>query len=126
MKRPVSGAKMQVQYVTLVRFCYIDIGLFQVRIAVVHNSNIQGMLIKRNALTCWNLEISPTPTLNLPDSVKKCKSDIKNVFVDAAVLLKLSLQILAVLLNRSFRGFVLKLFITSATLYHVSYRASLL
>ncbi len=33
------------------------------------------------------LEICPTPnpTLNMPDSVNKCKSD-KNAFVDAAVL----------------------------------------
>ncbi len=45
VKRPVSGPKTQVQYVTLVRFCYVYIGtyccvcitLLQVHIAVVHN-----------------------------------------------------------------------------------------
>ncbi len=48
VKRPASGAKTWVQYVTLARFCYVDIGtyccvcitLLQVRIAVDHNLNI--------------------------------------------------------------------------------------
>ncbi len=48
MKRPVSGAKTWVQYVTLTHFCKVDIGtyccvfmLFQVCNAEVHNSNIR-------------------------------------------------------------------------------------
>ncbi len=28
VKHPVSGTKMWVQYVTLVRFCYVDIGTY--------------------------------------------------------------------------------------------------
>ncbi len=53
VKCQVSVAKTLVQYVTLACFCYVDIGtyccvyitLLQVRIAVVHNSNIGGC--------CW-------------------------------------------------------------------------
>ncbi len=55
----VSGAKTRVQHVTLEHFCYDDIGtyccvcitLLQISIAVVHNSNIRGVLLKVNALT---------------------------------------------------------------------------
>ncbi len=67
MKRPVSGAKTRVQYVTLARFCYVDIGMYccvfimllQVRIAVVHNSNIWGMSLNVNAL-CWKYPLHQT------------------------------------------------------------------
>ncbi len=67
MKRPVSGAKTRVQYVTLAHFCYVYIGtyccvcitLLQLRIAVVHNSNIRGESLKVNGLSF--LETSPTP-----------------------------------------------------------------
>ncbi len=53
MKRPVSGAKTRVQYMTLACFCYVDIStyccvcvtLIQVRIGIVHYSNIQGVLL---------------------------------------------------------------------------------
>ncbi len=66
---------------TLASFYYIDIGtyccvfiaLLQKRIAVVWNSNIWGLFLKVNALSC----LTPNPTLNLPDSVNKCKTDIK-------------------------------------------------
>ncbi len=58
VKRPVSGTKTWVQYVTLARFCYVDIGtyccvcitLLQARIAVVRNSNIRWVSLKVNAL----------------------------------------------------------------------------
>ncbi len=39
----------------------------------VANSNIQGLSLKANALSFP----TPNPTLNLPDSVNKCKTDIK-------------------------------------------------
>ncbi len=61
VKRPMSGAKTRVQYMTLAHICYADIGtyccvciaLLQVCIAVVHISNIQGASPKVNALPCW-------------------------------------------------------------------------
>ncbi len=66
---------------TLTHFYYIDIGtnccvfitLLQKRIAAVQNSNIRGLSLKVNALSCP----TPIPSLNLPDSVNKCKTDIK-------------------------------------------------
>ncbi len=70
------------------------------------------------------LEICPTPnpTLNLPDSVDKCKTDIKTHFFDATVLFELPyMQIWAVLSNRSYTGFEPEL-LTSP----VSYQTSLL
>ncbi len=46
------------------------------------------------------------PTLNLPDSVNKCKTDIKNVFVDATVPFQLLyVQIWIALSNRDYTGF---------------------
>ncbi len=33
-----------------------------------------------------NIPPTPTPTLNLPDSFNKCRSDIKTYFSDATVL----------------------------------------
>ncbi len=66
---------------TLAHFYYIDIGtyccvfimLLQKRIAAVQNSNIRGLSLKVNALSCP----TPNPTLNLADSVNKFKTDIK-------------------------------------------------
>ncbi len=52
------------------------------------------------------LEICPTPnpTLNLPDSVNKCKTE--NVFVDATVPFELPyMQFWTALSNRSYTGF---------------------
>ncbi len=68
VKRPVSGAKTWVQYVTLARFCYVDIGtyccvcitLLQVRIAVDHNLNIWWVSLKFNALSCWKYPLHQT------------------------------------------------------------------
>ncbi len=54
------------------------------------------------------LEICPTPnpTLNLPDSVDKCKTDIKKAFVDATVSFELPyMHIWTALSNRSYTGF---------------------
>ncbi len=54
------------------------------------------------------LEICPTPnpTLNLPDSVNKYKTDKKNLFVDATVPFQLLyMQIWTVLSNRDYTGF---------------------
>ncbi len=54
------------------------------------------------------LEICPTPnpTLNLPNSDDKCKTDIKNAFVDATVEFELPyMQIWSVLSNCSYTGF---------------------
>ncbi len=54
------------------------------------------------------LEICPTPnpTLNLPDSVNKCKTDIKNIFFNATVSFQLPyMQIWTALSNRDFMGF---------------------
>ncbi len=65
----------------LARFYYVDIGtyccvfitLLQKSFAAVHNSNIWGLSPKVNAQSCP----TPNPTLNLPDSVNECKTDIK-------------------------------------------------
>ncbi len=80
-KCPLSGAITQVKYVNPDTFYYVDIGtygcvfitLLQVHIAVVQNSTIRGLSIKVNALSCP----TPNPSLNFPDSVNKCKTDIK-------------------------------------------------
>ncbi len=65
---------------TLAHFYYLDIGTYccfyyviQKSIAAIQNSNIRGLCLKVNALSCS----TPNPTLNLPDSVTKCKTDIK-------------------------------------------------
>ncbi len=68
VKRPVSGTKTRVQYVTLACFCYVNIGtyccvcitLLQVRIAVVHNSNIWWVLLKVHAVSCWKYPLHQT------------------------------------------------------------------
>ncbi len=68
MTHPVSGAKTRIQYVTLACFCFVDIGMFfcvfimllQVHIAVVHNSNIRGVSLKVNVLSCWKYSIHQT------------------------------------------------------------------
>ncbi len=73
VKRPVSGAKMRFQYISLAHICYVDIStyccvcitLLQVRIAVVHNSNIWGVSLKVNAPSCWKYPLhqpNPKPT----------------------------------------------------------------
>ncbi len=77
----LSGAKTQVNTWTLAHFYYVDRGtyycvfitLLQKRIAAVQNSNIRTLSLKVNALSCP----TPKPTLNLPDSVNKCKTDIE-------------------------------------------------
>ncbi len=53
---------------TLARFYYVDIGtyccvfiaLFQVRAAAVQNSNIRGLSLKVNALSCWKYALHQT------------------------------------------------------------------
>ncbi len=51
---------------------------------------------------------TPNPTINLPDSVNKCKT--KNVFVDATMLFQLPhMQIWSALSNRDYMGFELEL-----------------
>ncbi len=53
---------------TLARFYYVDIGtyccvfiaLFQVRTAAVQNSNIRGLSLKVNALSCWKYALHQT------------------------------------------------------------------
>ncbi len=80
-KCSLSGAKTQVKYLNpgmflLRRYSYIllcFITLLQKHIAVVQNSNIQGLFLKVNAISCP----TPNPTLNLPHSVNKHKTDIK-------------------------------------------------
>ncbi len=54
-------------------YCCVFITLLQKRIAAVQNENIPGLTLKVNALSCP----TPNPTLNLPDSVEKFKTDIK-------------------------------------------------
>ncbi len=121
-KFPLSGAKTQVKYMNpgtfllrryryiLMCFYYVDIGtywcvfitLLQKRIAAVQNSNIRGLSLKVNALSCP----IPNPTLNLPDSVSKCKIDVKTYSFDATMLFKLPyIQIWTVLSNRDYTGF---------------------
>ncbi len=54
------------------------------------------------------LEICPStnPTLNLPNSVNKCKTDMKNLFVNATVQFQLTyMQIWTALSNRDDTGF---------------------
>ncbi len=70
-KCPLSVAKTQVKYVNpgtflLCRYRYI-------LLCFVQNSNIRGLSLKVNALSLP----TPNPTLNLPDSVNKCKTDMK-------------------------------------------------
>ncbi len=60
-------------YVDIGTYCCVCITLLQKRIAAVQNSNIWGLSLKVNAL----LFPTSNPTLNLPDSVNKCKTDIK-------------------------------------------------
>ncbi len=60
-------------YVDIGTFCCVFITLLQKRIAAVQNSNIRGLSLKVNAL----LFPTSNPTLNLPDSVNKRKTDIK-------------------------------------------------
>ncbi len=60
-KCPLSGTKTQVKYVNPGTFLYVDldtyfcvfIKLLQKRIVVVQNSNIRGLSLKVNALSCW-------------------------------------------------------------------------
>ncbi len=72
-KCPRSGAKTQVQYMNtgtflLLCFYYVDIGthccvfimFLQKRIAAVQNSNIQGLSLKANALSCWKYALHQT------------------------------------------------------------------
>ncbi len=93
-------------YVDIGTYCCVCITLFQVCTAVIHNSNIRGVSLLEI------LEISPTqnPTLNLPDSVNKCKSDIKTHLLMQSCYFNFLMQIWAVLLNHSFIGFVPELF----------------
>ncbi len=60
------------------------------------------------------LEVSPTPNpnLNLPESVNKCKSNIKMYSLMQPCYFIFLMQIWAVLLNCSLTGFVPKLFFT--------------
>ncbi len=60
-------------YVDIGTYCFVFITLLQVHITVLQNSNIWGLSQKVNALSCP----TPNPTLNIPDSVNKCKTDIK-------------------------------------------------
>ncbi len=64
---------------TLTRLYYVDIGryfcVFITLLTAVQNSNIWDLSLKVNALSCP----TPNPTLNLPDSVNKCKTDIKHI-----------------------------------------------
>ncbi len=67
-KYPLSGAKTQVKYVNTGIFYYVDIGtyccvfvtLLQKHIAAVQNSNIQGLSLKVNALSCWKYALHQT------------------------------------------------------------------
>ncbi len=69
---------------TLAHFYHVDVGtyccviikLLQERIVAVQNSNIWGPLLKIYVLSCWICP-TPNPTLNRPDSVNKCKTDMK-------------------------------------------------
>ncbi len=62
-KCPLRGAKTQVKYVNPGTFYYVATGMY------CGVSNIRGLSLKVNALSC--------PTLNLPESVNKCKTNIK-------------------------------------------------
>ncbi len=68
-------------------------------IAAVQNSNIRGLSLKVNALSCP----TPNPTLNLPDSVNKCKTDIKTYLLMQPVPFHLPyMQIWTALSNRDY------------------------
>ncbi len=54
-------------------YCCVFITLLQKQIAAIQNSNIRTLFLKVNALSFPR----PNPTLNLPDSVNKCKTDLK-------------------------------------------------
>ncbi len=60
-------------HVDIGTYCCVFITLLQKRIVAVQNSNIRGLSLKVNALSCP----TPNPTLNLPDSVNKGKTYIK-------------------------------------------------
>ncbi len=67
-KCPLSGAKAQVKYMIPGTFYYVDIGtyccvfntLLQKRIEAVQNSNIWGLSLKVNALSCWKYALHQT------------------------------------------------------------------
>ncbi len=82
-KCPLSGAKTQVKYVNrgmflLRRYRYILLFLLRCFRNLLPRIRIQisGLSLKVNALSCWKYAHTK-PTLNLPNSVNKCKTDIK-------------------------------------------------
>ncbi len=62
-----------VQYGSIREPWHVFIMLLQKRIEVVQNSNIRGLLLKVNALSCWKYALHQIQ----PDSVIKCKTDTK-------------------------------------------------
>ncbi len=59
--------------------------LLEVRFAAIHNSNIRWVSLKIKLYEVGSIPYT-NPTLNLPDSVIKCKSNIKTYSADAAML----------------------------------------
>ncbi len=105
------ACETRVQYVTLVSFCFVDIGTYLLRcfryvlrlfiIQISDECRWKLMLYRVGNIPCTN------PTLNLPDSVHKCNRDRK-----MHLLMQPFFLILAVLLNRRFSGLVPKLFMS--------------
>ncbi len=97
-------------------YCCVFIKLLQERIAAVQNSNIQGPL-KWMLYRVGNMPNTNT-TLNLPDSVDKCKTDIKTFLLMQPYHLNF-------LICRFELFCTLRLSSTSRSLYSVSYRTNL-
>ncbi len=86
MKCPVSGAKTCIQdmtvhgFIVLVQYCCVFTTQLEIRITAVQNSNICGVSLKVNVLSCCKYPLHQTQPYK---SNQKC---YKNTFVDAAVL----------------------------------------
>ncbi len=109
-KCPLSGAKTQVKYANpdkfwLHKYMYILLCFYFVATETYCGSlefKYTGSVayLKVNALSCP----TPNPTLNLHDSVNKCKTDIKTF--NATVPFKLPyVEIWTALWNRDYTGF---------------------
>ncbi len=76
--------------------------------------------LKVNALSCWKHPNTPNPTLNLSNSINKCKSDRKIFCWCSRTILT---YIRAVLPNRSFTGFIPELSITHVQCHNAIFRS---
>ncbi len=113
-KCPLSGTKTQVKYMNpgtflLCRYRYILLCFYYISTGTYSGGSKLKYLgsVPKNECSIM-LEICPTPnpTLNLPDSVNKCKNRYKKLFVDATVPFPLPrMKIWTALLNCDYTRF---------------------